>query len=170
MPDDGPGYGARMGSGQAIGHEAFIDVGAPSEAVWALVSDVTRTPEWSPVVRRSEWLSEPAGPVVGARFRGHNRFNGFRWSRECVVTEVEHCRAFAFETLGGDQTQTRWRYQLDPDSAGTRVTLAYEVVSMPRWVRLLRRLPGGASTNERQAHWNIEESLRRLRALAESGS
>lgn len=145
--------------------EADAEIPAPPGAVWDVVADVSRTTEWSPVVQRCEWVGDAAGPEVGARFRGHNRFNGFRWSRECEVTGAEPGVVFAFSTFGGGREQTRWRYRLEPTGAGTRVTLGYQIVSMPRWVRVLRRLPWGRRTNERQARWNIEESLRRLAAV-----
>lgn len=153
-----------MSSIDAPDHESSIEAEAPPEVVWGLVSDVTRTSEWSPVVTRCEWAGDAPGPQLGARFRGYNRFNGLRWSRECEVTEAEPGTTFAFSTFGRGQEQTRWRYRLEPTEAGTRITLGYQIVSMPRWVRLLRRLPGGQRTNERQARWNIEESLRRLAA------
>lgn len=147
--------------------ETSLTVSAPPDEVWGLVSDVARTPEWSPVVRRIEWLGDATDPSVGARFKGHNLFNGFRWSRVCVVTECEPARRFAFSTLGRGGEQTRWRYRLERSNGGTEVALAYEVVSTPRWVRLARRMPGGKATNDRQARWNLEESLRRLRTLVE---
>lgn len=148
--------------------EVTVEVAAPPEVVWGLVSDPTRTPEWSPVVRRSGWLAAGGSPVVGARFVGHNRFNGFRWTRECVVTEAEPGRVFGFSTLGrGGEEQTRWRYRMEPSRSGTRLSLAYEVVSTPRWVRIARAMPGGRSTNDRQARQNVEESLRRLDAILE---
>ena len=147
-----------------------VEVDAPVAAVWALVSDITRTPEWSPVVTESHWVGDPAGPVVGARFRGHNRFNGFRWSRECVVTEADAPRVFAFSTFGADgREQTRWRYMLDPIGAGTRVSLAYQVITLPRWVAFLRRVPGAAKTSARQATANLTSSLQRLADLAAQG-
>lgn len=143
--------------------EATVEVAVPPASVWSWVSDPLRTAEWSPVVQRSEWLGEP-GPAVGARFRGHNRFNGVRWRRECEVTEAEPGRVFAFSTFGRDgREQTRWRYTLEPAGDATRVTLAYQVVTVPRWVRVARVLPGGRRTSERQARWNLDESLRRLR-------
>lgn len=146
--------------------EAAVEVDAPPDDVWALVSDVTRTSDWSPVVRRCEWLDGAARPEPGARFEGHNRFNGFRWSRRCVVSQAQPGEVFAFSTFGKrGEEQTRWRYRIEPRDDGSRVTLGYEIVTTPRWVRILRRLPGGRSTNDRQAHKNLEESLRRLREL-----
>ena len=48
-------------------------INAPAEAVYDLVTDVTRMGEWSPENEGGEWLDAARGPVVGARFRGRNK-------------------------------------------------------------------------------------------------
>lgn len=151
--------------------EHHLEVSVPPARVWAVVADPRRTPEWSEVVRRVEWAgggTDRARP--GARFRGHNRFNGFRWVRDCEVTEVVEGEVFAFSTFGRDgREQTRWRYTLapvGPDGRHTRLSLAYQVVTLPRWVAVLRRLPGAAATSARQATANLTGSLERIAALA----
>lgn len=149
--------------------ESSADVAATPQEVWAIVADVTRTPEWSPVCVRCEWVGDARQPVVGARFRGHNRLNGARWSRTCVVTESEPGAVFAFSTEFKGQESTRWRYRLEPTATGTRVTEAYQVVLIPPWLRVLRRLPGVVAKSERDTRWNIATSLDRLKALAERG-
>jgi hypothetical protein len=52
-------------------HAESIHVDADPRTVWDVVSDVTRTGEWSPVCARCEW-DEGDGPWVGAHFTGHN--------------------------------------------------------------------------------------------------
>ncbi|MBA3652928.1 MAG: SRPBCC family protein [Actinobacteria bacterium] len=141
--------------------EKQVQIAATPEKVWAIVSDPTRTPEWSPVCRRAEWI-EP-----GARFRGHNRLNGARWSRECVITTSDPSRTFAFSTLFKGAESTRWRYQLDGAGGTTTLTEAYEIVAMPRWVRALRAVPGFGAKSDRDTQWNISTSLERIKALAE---
>src|SRR5207249_12247308 len=120
--------------------EVVADVAAPPQRVWSLVSDVTRMGEWSPSCRQCEWLGDPAGPAVGARFVGRNRQSGARWSRECVVDASDPGREFAFHTVFRGAEATRWRYRLEPTAEGTRVVESYEVVALPRWVRVVRRL------------------------------
>jgi uncharacterized protein YndB with AHSA1/START domain len=144
-----------------------IRVAAPPAAVWEVVSDITRTPEWSPVCHRCEWLDGSGPAVVGGRFRGHNKLNGARWSRDCVITAAEPDQVFAFSTLFKGQESTRWRYLLQPDGDGTLVTEAYQIVTMPRWVRTLRRLPGALAKTERDTQENISTSLDRLKAIVE---
>ena len=46
------------------------EVAAPVEAVWQVVSDVTRTGEWSHECLGVEWLDGATRAAVGARFRG----------------------------------------------------------------------------------------------------
>ena len=152
--------------------EQTIELAAAPEVVWDLVSDITRTPDWSPVVQRSEWIGEHAAPVQDARFRGHNRFRGARWTRECVVTAAERPALFAFSTLAaGGEEQTRWRYRIEPaDGGGTQLSLAFESVTIPPWVRFLQRLPGGKRTSDQQAGRNLAESLHRIADLVTTSS
>jgi uncharacterized protein YndB with AHSA1/START domain len=149
--------------------ELAIEVAAPPAEVWSVVADITRIPEWSPVCHRCEWIEGSSAAVVGARFRGHNKLNGARWSRDCVVTAAEPGEVFAFSTSFKGQESTRWRYGMEPTPGGTRVTEAYEVVAVPRWVRVMRRLPGAMAKTERDTRQNIETSLDRLKAIVEGG-
>lgn len=151
--------------------EHEVEVDARPAAVWALVADPARTPEWSGVVQRVEWIGEGA-PVAGSRFRGHNRFNGFRWTRECEITAAREPEVFAYSTFGKDgREQTRWRYTLEPIGEDrTRLTLAYQVVTLPRWVAFLRRVPGAAATSARQATENMTSSLARIADIVGSPS
>ena len=42
--------------------EVTIDVSAPPERVYGLISDITRMGEWSPECRRCEWIDGATGP------------------------------------------------------------------------------------------------------------
>ena len=147
--------------------ELDIEIDAPADEVWRVVSDARRIPEWSPVCHRCEWVDGASAPVVGARFRGHNKLNGARWSRECEITAATPGEVFAFSTLFKGQESTRWRYRLEPAGSGTKVSEGYQVVMVPRWVRAMRRLPGAMAKTERDTQKNIETSLDRLKALIE---
>lgn len=148
--------------------ESSIVIDAPAAELWATVADVTRIPEWSPVCHRVEWIDGASEAVVGARFRGHNRLNGARWARDCVITEAEPGQVLAFSTLFKGQESTRWRYRFDPDGSSTTVREAYQVVLIPPWLRVLRRLPGVVAKSERDTAWNVTTSLERLKAIAEA--
>ena len=65
-----------------------VNVQAPPEPVWDLVSDVTKIGRYSPETFEAEWLDGAHGPAVGARFRGHVKRNGkgpTYWTT-CTVT------------------------------------------------------------------------------------
>jgi uncharacterized protein YndB with AHSA1/START domain len=147
-----------------------VEVDAPRDAVWALVSDPIRTPEWSPVCHTVEWTDGASGVEVGATFRGHNRLNGARWSRDCRITLVDPGRSFAWSTYFRGDESTRWRYDLEPlDSGSTRLTETYEVVRVPRWIRTLWLLPPLREKSRRDTEQNLATSLARIRAIAEAG-
>src|SRR5687767_12902366 len=117
--------------------EASIDIAATPGAVWALLSDIPRMGQWSPVCRRCDYLDGAASPSPGTRFVGHNRQAGARWSRTCVITVCAPERELAFHTLFRDAIGTRWRYRLEPTAGGTHLTEDYELLAMPRWVRAM---------------------------------
>lgn len=151
-----------------IRDEVTREIAATPQKVWSLVADVTRMDQWSPVIERCEWAGDASGPEVGARFVGHNRQSGARWSRECAITVCDPGRELAFETFFRGALSTRWRYRFEPSDAGTTVTESYEVVSMPRWVRAMRRVPGMAERSRRDARQGMELTLERIGAIAEA--
>jgi hypothetical protein len=112
-----------------LGDEVRLHIEAPVEAVWALVTDVTRIGEYSPETFEAEWLDGATGPAVGARFRGHVKRNGrgpTYWS-PCVVTVCEPNRAFAFGVGNPDRILNTWRYDLEPAGTGTDVTESFRL-------------------------------------------
>lgn len=113
-------------------------VDATAEEVYDLISDVTSTHKRSTECRKVEWLSGPQQPVVGARFRGHNRSGLARWSRICEITEARPGRAFGFRTVPerwdpSRRDSTTWRYDLLPQGERTLVCHSYEITTLPLW-------------------------------------
>jgi Polyketide cyclase / dehydrase and lipid transport len=148
--------------------QARID--AAPEAVYELVSDVTRTGEWSPECRRCEWVEGADHAEPGARFRGWNRSGLVRWSRLVEVTTADVGRELAFRTLPDrlNRDSTTWRYRLEPDSDGTLVTESYEVHRPPGFpvnviLRTLLRHHG-----DMRPH--MATTLERIKATAEAES
>ena len=145
--------------------EARVHIQAPPEDVYALVSDVTRTGEWSPECRRAEWLGGATGPGVGARFRGHNRRGPVGWTTTATVTAAEPGREFTFEN-----GRTRWSYRLAPAAGGgTDLVESYELHRPPpRLVRFLAtRLVPVMRRREADLQRNVQQTLERIKAIAE---
>lgn len=150
--------------------EVSVNVASPPEAVYAVVSDVTRTGEWSPECRRCGWIGDVARPAPGARFRGSNRSGLVRWSRLCEVVAAEPGREFAWRTLpsGLNRDSTIWRYELVPDAGGTRVTHSYRVDAPPRFpISVVMRLFLRHHADMRP---QMRTSLERITAIVERES
>lgn len=149
--------------------EVSLLIQAPADELYALVADVTRTPEFSPAVVRCTWLDGATGPAVGARFEAVNTTEaGKTWKNRPVVTAADPGREFAFsrtESLAGTLV---WRYRFAPEDGGTRVTESYEVtrpVSRLGWLVIERIFRAGDVRAGLRA--GMETTLRRLKDAAE---
>ncbi|HET6908464.1 MAG TPA: SRPBCC family protein, partial [Mycobacteriales bacterium] len=149
--------------------EASIVVDAPIEAVWALVSDVTRTGEWSVECRGADWIDGATGPVRGARFRGRNRRNATRWSRVCELLDVHAPRQIVWRTLPTRllPDSTRWEFELTPDGAGTKLIERMQVLQIPKFHDVLF---GTMLPQHRDRTADLEADLRRIETRLVSGS
>lgn len=106
----------------SLTHSASVVVQASPEELYDLVSDVTRTGEWSPVCRECRW-DEGATGSVGDWFTGHND-NGLRqWDTRSQVVAAERGREFAWMVGEG---WIRWGYSLAPAAGGTELTESWE--------------------------------------------
>ena len=146
-----------------------VDVAAPAERVWALVSDLPGMGRFSPENTGGRW-SGGTGPTVGAVFRGTNRRGARRWSTRSVVTRCEPGRAFAFQVDVARLPVAQWSYDLSPTADGScRVTETWE----DRRGVLLTRLGGMATgVQDRTAFTanSIDTTLAAVKAAAEQDS
>ena len=76
-------------------HSATIVVRTSPESLYDLLSDVTRTGEWSPVCRECTW-DEGASGQVGDRFTGRNDNGTRQWETRSQVVAAERGREFAW--------------------------------------------------------------------------
>ncbi|MGZ6807635.1 MAG: SRPBCC family protein, partial [Mycobacteriaceae bacterium] len=87
-----------------LSYSESIFVAHPPELVYDLVSDVTRTGEWSPVCKAC-WWDEGDSARVGAWFTGRNEVPARTWETRSEVVAAERGREFAF-VVGG--SLVRW--------------------------------------------------------------
>lgn len=139
-------------------------IAAPADVVYALISDVTRMPEFSPENIRGEWLGGATGPEVGARFKGTNRLGGTTWSTKPVITAAEPGRLFAFKVPGA--SGALWTYQLDASGDVTVVTES--MVQTKASSALVRWFQRRAGVTDREAHLRaaMTTTLERIEAAA----
>ncbi len=130
-----------------------ILIPAPPEALFDMVSDVTRMGEWSPVCKRC-WWDDGESARVGAWFTGLNETPERTWETRCEVVAADRGRRFAF-VVGG--TWTRWTYDFEPTGDATRVTETWEF------------LPGGITRFEERFGDDAWSQIADRRAAAQRG-
>lgn len=147
-------------------------IAASPQAVYALVSDVTRTPEYSPEVVRCTWLDGATGPAVGARFKAINSAGRIPdWPNKPVVTVADPGRTFAFERTEVGGGTIEWRYELRADGDGTLVTESYTVkdpVNLLGWF-IITTL-AGLKDRQSDLRRGMTTSLERIAAIVEQPS
>ncbi|WP_068163146.1 SRPBCC family protein [Rhodococcus phenolicus] len=151
---------ARHGRSEAI-------TTAPAEALWHIITDVTRTGEWSHECRAAHWRRTGRRAAPGVRFRGTNRSGVFVWSRSCMFTAVDAPRTLAWKTVGlwGKVDSTEWRIDLEPAGTGTRIVQSYDVLHVAPGLDRVYWLLVKAHRDRRDA---LADDLQRLARLAEN--
>ena len=147
-----------------------LDIDAPAEELYGMVSDLPRIGEWSPECERVEWEGDVSVPVADTTFMGHNTVGPgrrIRYSRHGRVLVADPGREFAFITDEGGRESTVWRYRFEPLADDrTRVTESYEVRWIPTWARIL-----DVPTNRhKELVKGMRTTLERLKATAEANN
>lgn len=142
-----------------------LDVDAPAERVWALVSDLPGMGAFSPGNRGGRWVRGD-GPQVGAVFVGRNGGGRRRWSTRSTVVRSEPGRAFAFDVASGGLPVARWSYELAPTATGCRLTESWQD-RRGRLVTVLGRLVTGVGDRRAYTASSIEQTLHSVKARAE---
>lgn len=144
--------------------ESSIDIDAPPERVWEIVSDLRRMGEWSPQCRRMVVF----GPVrPGTRTLNVNR-KGLRvWPTTAKVVAVSPNEHLAFRV---GENATTWSYTLEASSTGgTTVTERREApdgtTAFSRF--FVRRFLGGTAALERDLLAGMRATLARIKTEAE---
>jgi carbon monoxide dehydrogenase subunit G len=151
-----------------------ITVGRPPENVYAIVSDVTRIGDLSPVCQSSAWDDHDQAGKEGAWFTGHNVIGEFTWDTHCKVVVAEPGVEFAFINHGpeGGTELVRWGYTFVSEGDGTKVTESWQVLpAYPDFVQardpnldVKARIDGMAE----MAREGIKKTLANLKRVAES--
>ncbi|MBA3744961.1 SRPBCC family protein [Sporichthya sp.] len=148
-------------------HSESILIAASPEAVYDLVSDITRTGEWSPVCQECWWDSGATG-AVGDLFTGRNVLPDRTWETRCTVFAADLGREFGW--LVGDSL-VRWLYSMEAEGEGTRLTEAWEF--LPNGIALFHDRYGEDAETQianrtELAHRGIAETLAAMKRIAES--
>ena len=144
-----------------------VQIDASPEAVYDLVSDVTRTGEWSPICQGCDW-EDGDGPEPGAHFVGHNQHAGREWDTRSQVVAAARPREFSWLVGEG---YVYWGYRIDPADGGTRLTESWEF--RPEGLAMFAERYGDDAQNQieqrtRAAHEGIPATLAAIKRIAES--
>jgi len=151
-------------------HQDSIEVAAPPEAVFELVTAMERYGEWSSENKGGYWRKGPDGVPgtgeVGDQFVGINRRDGVEWKALVEIVEREHERAFAFVTGGREMNLVQWRYQLEPEGEGTRLTEQWELRNLsPQMIEKGEQEVAYRVANARES---LHATLQAMKAAAEA--
>jgi hypothetical protein len=171
----------------AWGLTASIEIDAPAERVYAMVSDITRMGEWSPECFGGTWISGTPGQR-DARFHGFNRDGDAMWTSECQVVTAAPGREFGFTVMAfcpgqptgdtnwmggskpGDMT---WTFSVEPAGTGCVLTQNHTMNVVSAFYRsILDGVPEGkridALAHRRQdLRQSMESTLASVKAAAE---
>ncbi len=143
-----------------------IRIGRTPERVYALVSDVTRMGEWSPVCKACWWDDDARG--LGAWFTGRNELPDRTWETRSQVVVADPGGEFAF-SVGGDRV--RWEYRCERVAGGTELTESWEF--LPAGLALFAERYGTDAKDQiadrtRAARTGIPVTLAAIKKTAES--
>lgn len=148
--------------------EARIEVNAPAQTVYELVSDLPRMGEWSPECVKCVWKGGVTQVAPGARFKGYNRRGWRRWSTNGEVVEAEPGRQLSFDISSLGFPVARWTYEIEPtDDTACRVIERWED-RRGRLITWLGTVGTGVSDRATHNEAGIRTTLERIKVEAEA--
>jgi uncharacterized protein YndB with AHSA1/START domain len=151
-----------------------IEIQAPPEVVWQLVTDPQKMGEFAREYEGGAWDPPHRGPALGATFTGHNRRGATAWHTIATVVECAEQRVFAFVVGDISNPSATWRYQFHPTKGGgTRLAESCTIgtAASPLTAAIADRPDREAVivANRTAEHLaNIEATLRALKHATES--
>jgi uncharacterized protein YndB with AHSA1/START domain len=111
---------------------------ASPDAVFALVTDIDRLPEWNSIM--TEVVERPAELVPGAEWVVGFRSMGQSWNSRSRLEEIDHDRRVFQYRSGTDDdnpSYATWRWEIASDGDGARVALSWDLNPKTFWRRAL---------------------------------
>ena len=101
-------------------------VAADSDALFGLVTDIGRLPEWNEHIHHV--VEAPAELVNGSEWVVQMRANGARWKSRSELEELDrttHRFAYVSRTDDDNPSRGHWLWELTPAGSGTEVTVSW---------------------------------------------
>jgi nitroreductase len=149
-----------------------VNVEAPPQRLWDLISDVTLPARFSDEFQGAEWL-DGDGPRVGARFVGRNSMGDRQWETTSHVVACEAPRLFAWNVSDAEQPSAQWRFELDRVGDSTRLRQCMAMgPGLSGTTRAMQQDPDNAmqilTARRATLRRNMELTVQGIKQLAES--
>lgn len=150
-------------------HTDSIEIAAPPEAVWGMVTSLDRYGEWSSENTGGRWRKgedgEPGTGQVGDMFVGVNQRDGEEWKAPVEIVRRVENEDFAFVTGGLDYNIALWRYELEPSGGGTKLTESWTLRQLSP--NMLEKGQAEIDQRKHNAQTSIRATLEAMKAAAE---
>ncbi|TFD22822.1 SRPBCC family protein [Cryobacterium lyxosi] len=114
-----------MSETRILSHQESVIVEASATSLYDLLSDITRTGEWSPVCTSCWWDDEAEAGRVGAWFTGRNELPHRTWQTRSEVVAAERGHEFAW-VVGGSFARWGFSFTATENGTGTMLTESWE--------------------------------------------
>jgi uncharacterized protein YndB with AHSA1/START domain len=148
--------------------EESIDIEAPPERLYEMVSDLSRMGDWSPENQGGRWLGGATGATKGARFKGRNRNGWHRWSTVAQVVTADPGREVAWESRALGLKVALWRYRFAPNGTGGTTVIESTEDRRGGFMKVLGRSASGVADRMAENKKNMRATLEHLKAAAET--
>lgn len=151
---------------------AEIDIAAPPERVWALVTDINLPARFSEEFQGASWVGEGRG--LGDSFVGSNRHRAIgEWEVASFVDVYEECRRFGWGTVDASNPGSRWCFDLESFGEGTRLRYSMSIGPGPSGIcvaieAMPEKEPRILARRLAEHHVNMTRTLQGIAAVAES--
>jgi len=112
--------------------EKSIEIAAPPEKIWSLVTERENILQWHPRAQRFDFIGEQHSGV-GATFYMVGKSDGRLMRSVCEVTEWQENKKFAFREIWGMTKKFDAAYTIEATETGSRLTMMWDTV-MPYWI------------------------------------
>jgi uncharacterized protein YndB with AHSA1/START domain len=145
---------------------ASARIGATPEAVFRLVTDVSRLPEWNRGI--TEVVEAPERLDAGSVWKVRIHALGQSWvSKSCVSALDPAAGRFAYRSQSddGNPSYADWEWHVEPDESGSKVTVTVDPNPVTFWRKhLLIRIRRPSLRKE------MQDSLTALAAAVRPGA
>jgi uncharacterized protein YndB with AHSA1/START domain len=146
-----------------------VHIDAPVRAVWNLVSDVRRMPDWSPQVDSTRLRDGFDGVALGAQFTNRNSDGDLVWTTHAEVVRFDPEREIAFRV---EENWVIWSFTLAPEGTGTLLSQRRDAPDgvSELSLELTNGFMGGVERFTESMRAGMRETLAKIKAQAEEGA